>query len=49
VVASDGRLTGYSAGEGIITKEEILLQEGVEFIHDRVDLAQSQWFPRINS
>jgi O-6-methylguanine DNA methyltransferase len=45
VVASDGRLTGYSAGEGIISKEEILLREGVKFIHDRVDLAQSQWFP----
>lgn len=43
VVASDGRLTGYSAGEGVKTKRSMLLEEGVVFIGDRVDLATSQW------
>lgn len=43
VVASDGRLTGYSAGAGLFTKRELLLAEGVEFIGDRVNLKTSQW------
>lgn len=43
VVASDGKLTGYSAGNGISTKKELLLAEGVSFIRDRVDLTRSQW------
>jgi O-6-methylguanine DNA methyltransferase len=43
VVASDGRLTGYSAGEGIITKKEKLLQDGVAFVGNKVNLAKSQW------
>lgn len=46
VVASDGRLTGYSAGAGLFTKSEMLLAEGVHFIRDKVDLSQSQWQPR---
>jgi O-6-methylguanine DNA methyltransferase len=43
VVASNGNLTGYSAGEGIATKKEMLLKEGVLFINDKVDLIASQW------
>lgn len=43
VVASDGSLTGYSAGEGIVTKKEKLLQDGVKFKKDKVDLTISQW------
>lgn len=45
VVASDGSLTGYSAGAGLFTKREMLLDEGVFFIKDRVDLEKSQWKP----
>ena len=43
VVASDGRLTGYSAGEGLVTKKALLLAEGVLFQGERVNLARSQW------
>lgn len=43
VVASDGRLTGYSAGEGVKTKKEMLIHEGVQFIGDRVNLKESQY------
>ncbi len=43
VVASDGKLTGYSAGKGITTKKEMLISEGVKFIGDKVDLKTSQW------
>jgi methylated-DNA-protein-cysteine methyltransferase-like protein len=43
VVSSIGELTGYSAGEGVTTKKQMLLKEGVLFIGNRVDLAQSQW------
>lgn len=43
VVASDGALTGYSYKEGIKTKREILLEEGVKFLNDRVNLTVSQW------
>ncbi len=45
VVASDGRLTGYSAKDGIKTKKEMLVDEGVVFIGDRVNLVKSQWKP----
>ena len=45
VVASDGSLTGYSAGKGIITKKEKLLHDGVKFKSDKVDLKASQWIP----
>lgn len=45
VVASNGALTGYSAKEGIKTKKEMLLEEDVAFIHDRVNLSISQWKP----
>ncbi len=43
VVASDGSLTGYSAGFGIKTKREMLLAEGVSFKGTKVNLAVSQW------
>jgi len=43
VVASDGKLTGYSAGNGITTKKKMLLKEGVIFTGNRVNLARSQW------
>jgi len=45
VVASDGRLTGYSSGEGIVTKKQMLRTENVFFAGDRVDLSRSQWHP----
>ena len=45
VVASDGKLVGYSAGEGVKTKKEMLLAEGVFFNGDKVDLKKSQWHP----
>lgn len=43
VVASNGSLTGYSAGNGISTKKKMLITEGVQFKSDRVDLEVSQW------
>jgi O-6-methylguanine DNA methyltransferase len=43
VVASDGKLTGYAFGDGVVTKKEMLVKEGVSFVGDRVDLGVSQW------
>ena len=43
VVASDGKLTGYSARDGIKSKREMLIAEGVIFDGDRVDLEKSLW------
>ena len=43
VVAADGSLTGYSAGDGVATKKKMLLTEGVVFKGEKVDLTQSQW------
>jgi O-6-methylguanine DNA methyltransferase len=43
IVASDGKLTGYSGGEGVKTKKEMLLEEGVYFKGDKVDLSRSLW------
>ena len=43
VVASNGKLVGYSAGEGIKTKKQMLLDEGVKFMGDKVNLKLSQW------
>lgn len=45
VVAADGSLTGYSAGEGVSTKMEMLIKEGVRFRGLKVDLETSQWRP----
>lgn len=43
VVASNGKLTGYSARGGINKKKKILLDEGVSFKKDCVNLILSQW------
>ncbi len=45
VVASNGHLTGYSAGNGIVTKKEKLLDEGVSFIKEKINLSVSCWKP----
>lgn len=45
VVAADGSLTGYSAGEGLLTKRKMLIAEGVAFKGLKVDLTKSQWQP----
>lgn len=43
VVGSDGTLHGYSAGQGIPTKMQMLQEEGVFFKNNKVDLTKSQW------
>lgn len=43
VVASDGSLTGYSAGVGIPTKKKMLEGEGVHFKGTKADLTKSLW------
>lgn len=43
VVASDGRLTGYSGEGGIAQKKKMLQKEGVLFKGERVDLLNSKW------
>src|SRR3990167_1197267 len=43
VVASDGSLHGYSGGDGLPTKKQMLLKEGVQFIGEKVDLTRSAW------
>ena len=43
VVASDGSLTGYSALGGITKKKSMLMDEGVRFLGNRVDLVTSLW------
>ncbi len=49
VVGSDGRMTGYSAGEGVSTKIDKLKDEGVVFIKGKfVNLKVSQWKPDEN-
>ncbi len=47
VIASDGSLTGYSAGNGIETKREMLEAEGVKFRGNKVDLSVSLWQPAV--
>ena len=42
VVASTGELTGYAFG-GVDAKKKKLIEEGVKFVGDRVDLAKSEW------
>lgn len=42
VVASDGTLHGYSGEGGVNGKRKMLIDEGVVFIGDRVDLSSSQ-------
>lgn len=43
VVGPDGNLTGYSGGNGILTKKKMLIEEGISFIHGKVDLLHSGW------
>lgn len=43
VVAFDGKLTGYSAGDGVKTKRKMLIKEGVKFTGEKVDLTISWW------
>lgn len=43
VVASDGKLTGYSGPGGIAQKKKMLLKEGVCFKNNHVSLSFSQW------
>ena len=43
VVGSDGRMHGYAFGQGESTKLELLKDEGVTLVGDRVDLARSGW------
>lgn len=43
VVASDGSLTGYSGVGGIAQKKKMLIEEGVSFKNNRVDLLVSRW------
>ncbi|MFZ3069101.1 MAG: MGMT family protein [Microgenomates group bacterium] len=43
VVAFDGSLTGYSAGDGVPTKMKMLIAEGVIFKNGKVNLSESLW------
>ncbi|HSX49195.1 MAG TPA: MGMT family protein [Candidatus Saccharimonadales bacterium] len=43
VVASDGKLTGYSGIGGVGQKKEMLIKEGVIFKGEKVDLKKSLW------
>ena len=43
VVGSDGKMHGYSAGKGIISKIQMLKKEAVAFNGDRVKLSISRW------
>lgn len=45
VVSVNGKLTGYSAGDGIPTKKEMLLKEGVVFKGEKVNLHLFLWAP----
>lgn len=43
VVGCDGKLTGYSGGEGVKTKMEMLEKEGVSFLKKKINLEKSLW------
>lgn len=43
VVASDGKLTGYSGYGGITQKKKMLVEEGVIFKKNKVNLSISKW------
>jgi len=43
VLASDGKLTGYSGIGGIAQKKKMLIDEGVYFKNNQVNLSLSQW------
>ncbi|MCL4384266.1 MGMT family protein [Patescibacteria group bacterium] len=46
VVASDGRLTGYSGAGGVAAKRAMLQSEGVVFKGKKVDLSVSSWLKK---
>ncbi len=46
VVARDGSLTGYSGKGGITGKKSMLLNEGVLFKKNKVNLKLSHWLPK---
>ena len=43
VVAKDGSLTGYSAENGISTKKHMLIEEGIYFVGEKVNMKKSLW------
>lgn len=43
VVASDGKLTGYSGVGGVNKKKKMLVAEGVSFKNNKVNLSISRW------
>jgi len=43
VVGVTGKLIGYSAKGGVVSKRKILISEGVCFKKERIDLSKSQW------
>ena len=43
VVSKKGKLTGYSGKGGISGKRKMLIEEGVYFNGDNVDLSKSLW------
>jgi methylated-DNA-protein-cysteine methyltransferase related protein len=43
VVGFDGKLTGYSGGDGLETKKEMLVEEGVIFSGEKINLKKSLW------
>ena len=45
VVGSSGKLTGYAYGDGTSTKKKMLVEEGVIFKGEAVDLGASGWKP----
>ncbi len=49
VVAADGSLHGYSAKGGLAGKKKMLLDEGVKFKGDKVDLTNATWLHIIAS
>lgn len=49
VVSSGGELVGYSAYGGIEQKKKLLIEEGVYFDNNKVNLSLSKWEPDKNS
>jgi len=45
VVSVTGELTGYSAKGRVSQKRKMLIEEGVQFIGNRVNLYTSKWDP----
>jgi len=43
VVGSNGKLTGYAYGDGLLTKKKLLAREGVVFRGDSINLSESLW------